>query len=589
MMSGIKSVGSVWNRGSHSNPTCDTDAQGNPVMDPLLRDVPTVKGFKVLGPCVLYRKIAQGDLGVVYQGRHLNLDVEVAVKCLCPGSEGRDEEFVARVRHEATVAARINHPNVVRIYDASECNGVHYIIMEYVEGETALHRVIRKGPLPWREACRIVIGTGKGLAEVHRLGIVHHRVRPDNILISVSGEAKLSSFRLVTIPEEKTKATGVNSHSGTWNYMPPEQWKNILDVGPTADVWSLGATFYFLLTGDALVKGEMTNGVLNHLSEELIPGLLKRRPDLPGQICRIIDRATQRDPSARYAIALEFVDALQGCQCHDKSCLHATATAEDSAAHRQLSGPSEETIAGIKESLSLASKSRKAGARTRLRVLPKRRAILTLASAVLSAAMLWAVISSSHYNRGVLLDNKGSAKSVPSSAETVAMPGANRTDYLLLLANEANRRTFLNPMTDEILQAVHWRGGSSHNLPQIPPPKFSPGQTVNITMVWDWVNVKGHPIACIDVYGDWNPDAIGPNTNELYHESVTLKPGGPTSHRIDFSFVAPSSSGLHRIRWMYTYCFDDSFHISSFYGGKEVEANVSAAEAWTELLFEVGD
>lgn len=132
--------------------------------DPLLRDAPIVEGFKVLDPAVLYAKIGRGGMGAVYRGRHFKLDLDVAVKCLKPALVAEDIDFVKRFEREARLAASIAHQNVVRVMDVHEKNGIHYLVMEFVRGETAAERVERKGPLAEKEALAILFGATAGLA-----------------------------------------------------------------------------------------------------------------------------------------------------------------------------------------------------------------------------------------------------------------------------------------------------------------------------------------------------------------------------------------------------------------------------------------
>ncbi|MCK5940534.1 MAG: serine/threonine protein kinase, partial [Planctomycetes bacterium] len=165
------------------NPRAPAGAAPNPPMldsDSNLERVQEVEGYKVLPPCVLYGKIGQGGMGAVYRGRHLNLDIDVAVKCLKPDLTGEDEQFVVRFKREARSAARINHQNVVRVFDVSEEGGLHYIVMELVQGETARQRVQRKGKLSVGEALEILHGAAAGLGEAHGKGFIHRDIKPDN-------------------------------------------------------------------------------------------------------------------------------------------------------------------------------------------------------------------------------------------------------------------------------------------------------------------------------------------------------------------------------------------------------------------------
>jgi serine/threonine protein kinase len=164
--------------------------------DPLLRSAPVVEGFKVLDPAVLYAKVGSGGMGAVYRGRHFTLDLDVAVKCLKPSLVDEDPDFVKRFEREARLAASIAHQNVVRVMDVQQRNGVHYLVMEFVRGETAAERVKRKGPLSEREALAILLGATAGLAETHARGIVHRDIKPDNVLVSLEGRVELADLGL---------------------------------------------------------------------------------------------------------------------------------------------------------------------------------------------------------------------------------------------------------------------------------------------------------------------------------------------------------------------------------------------------------
>lgn len=567
--------------------------------DPLLHDVPVAEGYKMLGPCVLYRRLGRGGMGVVYLGRHLNLDVDVAVKCLDPGLVERNEQFVARFRREARIAARINHPNVVRVYDVSEENGVHYIVMEYVDGEDARRRVVRKGPLSVGETLAIILGAGSGLSEAHRRQMVHRDVKPDNILVSTAGLVKIADLGLAKIARGETEVTQVKSRLGTPNYMPLEQWESLVAVGPETDVWALGATTYFLLASEDAIGGETDYEILGRLSKEPFPDIRRKRPDLPLELVRIIERATQKDPSARYPTAGEFVEALQGLSALGVGDLRDPSATRGLDSHGFPPPPAGETLERIKAGLPARAGSGSPRVDTRPRISRKKKAALGIGIATLAVITLLSLVLSRTDRKGdpASGEKAGSGQQVEpgrdapaSDARAGAAPPAgmaNRTDYMMLWTNQSGERIFIKPTVDETVAQVHWFGEASCSLAQIPPARYSPDQVIDVRISWEWVDIESTPLTCIDVYGDWRPDAWEPNTNELYHESIVLPPGGPTPHTITFSFTAPERPGMYRIRWMYTYCFDDSHHISSFYGGKKAETNVAPAEAWTELLFEV--
>jgi len=285
--------------------------------DAFLKDVPDVDGFKVLEPCVLYAKVGQGGMGAVYRGKHLNLDLDVGVKCLLPRLAGGNEQLVLRFEREARLAARISHPNLVRVFDVDERHGIHYLVMEFVKGETARERVARKGRLPLGEAVTIVLEASKGLAAAHAEGIVHRDIKPDNILISHEGDVKLADLGLGRMHQQdpdQTAADGLTMPHvtmGTPRYMPPEQWESLSKVGPAGDVWALGATLYFLLVGEDAYTGDTRNQIMCRVCLEEFPDITQAVGALPTPFLSVLRKCTARDPDVRYRHAGELASALE--------------------------------------------------------------------------------------------------------------------------------------------------------------------------------------------------------------------------------------------------------------------------------------
>lgn len=226
--------------------------------DPLLRDAPEREGYKVLGGVVLYQKLGVGGMGAVYRGRHLRLNIDVAVKIMVPPPNltlGQADEFVRRFLREAQVAAMINHTNLVRVIDVSSESGLYFLIMDYVEGESAGERLKRRGKLSEEEAIEVALGAADGLGEAHRRSIVHRDVKPDNILIDKEGRIHVADLGLAKAcstegDTDLPSLTQTRGMMGTPEYMPPEQFVSAKDVTPAADVWSLGTTLFKLLTDD---------------------------------------------------------------------------------------------------------------------------------------------------------------------------------------------------------------------------------------------------------------------------------------------------------------------------------------------------
>jgi serine/threonine protein kinase len=293
--------------GAHSRPEA-----ASLLNDPLLRDVPVVDGYKVLEPCILLHKVGSGGFGAVYRARHGKLEIDVAVKFL--GTRDPDAQpMVGRFQREARLLARVNHPNLVRVFDLGQRYGLHYIVMEFVEGETARELVQRRGSLVFAEALRILLGAARGLAAAHAMGIVHRDFKPDNLLLSRSGEVKVADLGLGGVLAQRVASTASESNLvvGTPRYMPPEQWKGLHEVGPPGDVWALGATTYFLLVGEDAITGDSTPEIMRRVCQEPFPDVASRCPRLPGVLGDILRRCTSTDPASRYPTADDLLEDLE--------------------------------------------------------------------------------------------------------------------------------------------------------------------------------------------------------------------------------------------------------------------------------------
>jgi hypothetical protein len=277
--------------------------------DPLLAGLPEVDGYKVVRSCLIYDTIGKGGMGQVYKARHLKFDFDVAVKCL--KRDLAEGGFVDRFVREAQVAAALTNENLIRVYETGDHEGLHYLVMEFVSGETARGRVARKGRLVTSEALRITHDATRGLAAAYREGIVHRDIKPDNILISSRGEVKLADLGLAKArrPDDEGM-TMTGEGMGTPPYMPPEQCHDFKSVGPPADVYSMGATLYFLLTGDRPFAGSTYVEVMHKVCYGGFPDLKDELPDVDPEVLQLVRCCTAMDPQERYANASELLVAL---------------------------------------------------------------------------------------------------------------------------------------------------------------------------------------------------------------------------------------------------------------------------------------
>jgi len=263
---------------------------------------PSLRGAKFvpLTPTELQQKLpqleiqkllGQGGMGAVYLGRQLSLDRPVAVKIL-PQEISDDPSFADRFAREARALARLNHPQIVAVYDFGQVEGLYYLLMEYVDGVN-LRQALRAGQLTPTDALAIVPQICEALQFAHDEGIVHRDIKPENILLDKKGRVKIADFGLAKLlgPQaEETGLTGTQQVMGTWNYMAPEQLRGSRDVDHRADIYSLGVVFYELLTG-ALPVGRFP--------------LPSRKLGTDARLDDVVLRALEHEPEQRYQRASE--------------------------------------------------------------------------------------------------------------------------------------------------------------------------------------------------------------------------------------------------------------------------------------------
>jgi hypothetical protein len=249
-----------------------------------------------------------GGMAEVFRARDEVLGREVALKIL-RGQYAGDEEFVERFRREAKSAAALNHPNIVQVYDQGRANdGTYYMAMEYVPGGTLKERIVREGRLNPREAARIASRVAEALDVAHYRGIVHRDIKPQNILIGDSGEAKVADFGIARAATAKT-VTETSLILGTAAYMSPEQVRGER-VGPASDLYSLGVVLYEMLTGELPYTGEHPLATaMKHLDEP--PRHPKEaNPAVPEELDALTTKLLAKDPEKRYASAAELAEDL---------------------------------------------------------------------------------------------------------------------------------------------------------------------------------------------------------------------------------------------------------------------------------------
>ncbi|HVR76175.1 MAG TPA: serine/threonine-protein kinase [Planctomycetota bacterium] len=299
---------------SRSAPTASFSPDSSLENDEFLQGLRRDGKERVIGPVRIQSRISRGGMGMVYRGRHVKLDIDVAVKFLLPHLAENNPEYIIRFEREARIAAQLNNENLVRVFDVNSEENYHYVVMELVCGETARDRVARKGPLGEAEAVEIILGATRGLEAAHRKGIVHRDIKPENIMIDATGFVKLADLGIAKVLEESDQTdsnlTQPGFVMGTPSFMPPEQFTNSHSVSLTGDIYSMGATLYFLLTAKVPFPGNIYQ-VFELVSRKEFPDVRKDRPGISPRVAEIIHKCTLRTPGARYADASHLLRALE--------------------------------------------------------------------------------------------------------------------------------------------------------------------------------------------------------------------------------------------------------------------------------------
>ena len=275
----------------------------------------------LIGNYIILGKLGQGGMGVVFKARHRRLGRVGALKIL-PPSFARDRTAVLRFRREIEAAGRVRHPNVVAAVDADEDRGVHFLVMDYVEGRD-LDAVVRTGgPLPAALALDYLIQAARGLEAAHAQGIVHRDIKPANLMLDTAGTVRvldLGLARLVDAANPFGQAAGgrlteSGMYMGTVDYMAPEQAEDSRRADHRADIYSLGCTLYYLVTGREPFEGETILKRLMAHMERPAPSLRASRPDVPARLDAVFQKMMAKRPDDRPPSMTEVIALLEACK-----------------------------------------------------------------------------------------------------------------------------------------------------------------------------------------------------------------------------------------------------------------------------------
>jgi serine/threonine-protein kinase len=300
---------------------------GEPVPQP---DAPALEGEVIANKYMVLRLIGTGGMGTVWEGVHTNLGTRVAIKFIRP-QFAEQKEARARFEIEARAAAKLQTKHAVHVYDYGvSAEGLPYIVMEYLEGESLSDRIIDQGVLQPREVGQIIGQAARALTKAHAAGIVHRDLKPDNIFLARSDEpveglpyiVKLVDFGIAKMFEEAPAEGGAarplggptreGTVIGTPNFMAPEQLAVGGAPGPLTDLWSLGACTFAAMTGRLPFEGDVLGDIVLKVCAAPIPAPSSVNPDVPLGFDTWFFRACSRDPSKRFQSAEELAQALAG-------------------------------------------------------------------------------------------------------------------------------------------------------------------------------------------------------------------------------------------------------------------------------------
>ncbi|MBS1791559.1 MAG: protein kinase [Acidobacteria bacterium] len=284
---------------------------------------------RIIGNYRITSELAHGGMGTVYRGQHVNLPREIVVKSILLGafSPSAQSHLKARFRREAYIQSQLDHPNIVRVYEFFTAEDNYYLVMEYVPGMSLRDLLARQGvPTPAQAVylCKQALSaldyahnfTYVDESDIRHTGIIHRDIKPANMLLDNKGKLKITDFGIVKVLGEPNTGGGMTQtgfHPGTVEYMSPEQLLG-LDIDVRSDLYSLGVTFYEMLSGRLPFQRSATGSdweIRKGHIEVPPPPIQEIRPDLPPTLAAIIMRSLQKSPNDRYQTAAEFMEALQ--------------------------------------------------------------------------------------------------------------------------------------------------------------------------------------------------------------------------------------------------------------------------------------
>ena len=277
----------------------------------------------VLGEYVILDVLGSGGMGRVFRALHRKMNRVVALKVL-PPSAMDCAESVERFQREIQAVAKLSHPNIVTAHDAGSCGDMYFFVMDLIDGQDLAQCVKEHGPLPVKEALDYVLQVAKGLEYAHGQGVVHRDIKPSNLIVDAGGTVKILDLGVARCQNAPLDGNLTNTGCllGTVDYMAPEQAINTKQADHRADIYSLGCTLYFLLTGQPVYGGETAMERLLAHRDNPIPSLTSACSDAPEWLDSVFKKMAAKQPEARFQSMDEVVAALERCQRVPRSGKH---------------------------------------------------------------------------------------------------------------------------------------------------------------------------------------------------------------------------------------------------------------------------
>lgn len=275
------------------------------------------KSITRLGDFELKRRLGKGGMGEVFLARQISLDRTLALKTLTK-ELAKQEDFVKRFQREARAMAKIEHNNVVKVYAVDSFKGIHFVAIEYVDGESIQDWLDKLGQLSVPDAVHIAAVCAEALRHAHSENMVHRDIKPDNILLTSSGVVKVADFGLAKVIDEDLSMTQSGQGLGTPLYMAPEQARSAKHVDQRCDIYALGATLYHLLTGQLPYNGDSALELIIAKEKGVYTSAKKQRSEIPERLDLIIDKMMAKNPDHRYKSCEEVVHDLSALGMHEQ-------------------------------------------------------------------------------------------------------------------------------------------------------------------------------------------------------------------------------------------------------------------------------